>query len=93
MEEAHRRCRCCVYVQAVWKLFEHPETSRSAFIIAVVSVTMTLVAIVLLCLETLPRFTKSDCRPNGRPDWKSPFFVVESICHAWFTFELIVRFV
>ena len=82
-----------MYVQTVWKLFEHPETSRTAFIIAVVSVTMTLVAIVLLCLETLPRFNKSDCLPDGKPDWQSPFFVVESICHAWFTFELIVRFV
>jgi len=81
------------YMQAVWKLFEYPETSRSAFIIAVVSVTMTLVAIVLLCLETLPRFTKSDCLSNGQPDWGSPFFVVESICHAWFTFELIIRFI
>ena len=80
-------------MQAVWKLFEYPETSRYAFTIAVVSVTMTLVAIVLLCLETLPRFTQSDCLDNGRPDWRSPFFVVESVCHAWFTFELIVRFV
>jgi len=54
---------------------------------------MTLVAIVLLCLETLPRFDKSDCLSNGKPDWQSPFFVVESICHAWFTFELVIRFV
>ena len=90
----HNEVAFCVYVvQAVWKLFEYPETSRYAFIIAVVSVTMTLVAIVLLCLETLPRFTQSDCLDDGRPDWQSPFFVVESVCHAWFTFELIVRFV
>jgi len=74
-------------------LFEYPETSRCAFVIAVVSVTMTLVAIVLLCVETLPHFIQSDCLPTGDPDWRSPFFVVESVCHAWFTFELIVRFV
>jgi len=33
---------------------------------------MTLVAIVLLCIETLPHFAKSDCLPDGRPDWRSP---------------------
>jgi len=78
-------------VQTVWKLFEYPETSRSAFTIAVVSVTMTLVAIVLLCVETLPQFSRSDCMADNRPAWSNPFFVVETICHAWFTFELIIR--
>ena len=83
-----------MYLQGVWKLFEYPETSRAAFIIALISVTATLVAIVLLCVETLPRYVRSDCQPDGvSPNWFGPFFVVETICHAWFTFELIVRLV
>ena len=51
------------HVQAVWRLFEYPETSRSAFIIAVISVTMTLVAIVKSHLHAVMQ--PSQCRRQG----------------------------
>jgi len=45
-------------LRKLWELFEYPETSRLAFVIAVVSVVMTLGSIVLFCVETLPAFSK-----------------------------------
>jgi hypothetical protein len=45
--------------KALWSLFEYPETSTAAFIIAIISVSLTLVAILMLCIETLPEFADS----------------------------------
>jgi hypothetical protein len=42
----------------LWQTFEYPETSRLAFVVAVVSVVMTLVSIVLFCVETLPAYAE-----------------------------------
>jgi len=76
----------------IWTLFEYPETSRSAFFIAVLSVVMTLVSIVLFCIETLPIFATSHCVSDEAPNFLDPFFIIETICTAWFTVEAIVRF-
>jgi len=80
-------------LQKIWILFEHPETSRTAFAIAIVSVLMTLVSIVLFCVETLPVFALSHCIVDEAPNFLDPFFVIETICTAWFTMEAIVRFI
>lgn len=40
----------------LWMLFEHPESSSSARIIAIVSVMVIVVSILIFCLETLPDF-------------------------------------
>ena len=45
----------------IWDLFDHPKSSRSALLIALTSVTMTIIAILLLCVETLPYFKKTTC--------------------------------
>lgn len=79
-------------LQFLWKLFEYPKTSRAAFIIALISVSMTLTAIVLLCVETLPIYKGKDCLATGGPNWNSPFFAIEALCNAWFVIELTVRF-
>ena len=89
----------------VWMLFEHPDTSRAAFCVAVLSVVMTLVSIVLFCVETLPVFETTHCvvdeAPNflnrrrnflDIPNFLDPFFIIETACTAWFTIEAIVRF-
>ncbi|XP_016077197.1 PREDICTED: potassium voltage-gated channel subfamily A member 5 [Miniopterus natalensis] len=67
----------------VWLIFEHPESSGPARAVAIVSVLVILISIVTFCLETLPEF---------RDDLADPFFVVETTCVVWFTFELLVRF-
>uniref|UniRef100_A0ACB8EUT7 Potassium voltage-gated channel sub A member 3 n=1 Tax=Sphaerodactylus townsendi TaxID=933632 RepID=A0ACB8EUT7_9SAUR len=44
------------FLKQVWLLFEHPETSQAARIIAIISVMVILISIVIFCLETLPEF-------------------------------------
>jgi len=80
------------FQRRVWTLFEHPDTSRAAFFIAVLSVVMTLVSIVLFCVETLPAFATTHCVSDEAPNFLDPFFIIETTCTAWFTVEAIVRF-
>ena len=81
------------FLRKLWILFEYPETSRAAFVIALVSVLMTLVSIVLFCVETLPAFALTHCVSDEAPNFLDPFFIIETTCTAWFTVEVIVRFV
>ncbi|KAL2101366.1 hypothetical protein ACEWY4_003127 [Coilia grayii] len=95
----------------LWMLFEHPESSSGARIIAIVSVMVIVVSILIFCLETLPDFRADkehrerfitiphptipnatiSVPPNTTP-FDDPFFVVETLCICWFSFELIMRF-
>ncbi|KAM6897093.1 potassium voltage-gated channel subfamily A member 1-like isoform 1-T2 [Xenentodon cancila] len=88
----------------LWMLFEHPESSSGARIIAIISVMVIVVSIVIFCLETLPDL-KSDKEEyhshakNGSESlhpsssvFQDPFFIVETMCICWFSFELIMRF-
>ncbi|XP_016328998.1 potassium voltage-gated channel subfamily A member 1-like [Sinocyclocheilus anshuiensis] len=90
------------FQRQIWLLFEHPESSGGARGIAIVSVMVILISIVIFCLETLPEL-KED--PGGRMHTignttfyykpnilTDPFFIIETLCIIWFSFELIVRF-
>ncbi|NWS21800.1 KCNA3 protein, partial [Pachyramphus minor] len=50
-----------------WLLCEHPESSRAARAVALLSVLVILVSIVVFCLETLPQF-----RPGADGDAQPP---------------------
>ncbi|KAG9349951.1 hypothetical protein JZ751_026304 [Albula glossodonta] len=92
----------------LWMLFEHPESSSGARIIAIISIMVIVVSIVIFCLETLPDF-KSEKEENlyqphhpnsnatmpiplASSPFQDPFFLVETICICWFSFELLMRF-
>ncbi|XP_051243435.1 potassium voltage-gated channel subfamily A member 7 [Dicentrarchus labrax] len=94
----------------LWMLFEYPESSGGARIIAIISVMVIVISILIFCLETLPEFRNEKEQreqfttiphptianetitiPPGTP-FQDPFFIVETICICWFSFELIVRF-
>ncbi|KAG5846165.1 potassium voltage-gated channel subfamily A member 1-like [Anguilla rostrata] len=90
------------FQRQMWLLFEHPESSGPARGIAIVSVMVILISIVIFCLETLPGLKQDPAghlevmgnttfyyKPNILTD---PFFIVETLCIIWFSFELIVRF-
>ncbi|XP_007463402.1 PREDICTED: potassium voltage-gated channel subfamily A member 7 isoform X2 [Lipotes vexillifer] len=103
------------FARQLWLLFEFPESSQAARVLAVVSVLVILVSIVVFCLETLPDFRDDrdnsglaavaaagpfPARLNGsspvpgpppRLPFDDPFFVVETLCICWFSFELLVR--
>ena len=113
----------------LWLLFEYPESSLWARIIAVISVSVILLSIVSFCLETLPDFQQTikefDCPPvensnNSLPPTvlttplppnisveaktykelncrrrkltDNPFWLIETFCIIWFSFEVAVRF-
>ncbi|KAB5553602.1 hypothetical protein PHYPO_G00040460 [Pangasianodon hypophthalmus] len=94
----------------LWMLFEHPESSGGARIIAIISVMVIVVSIVIFCLETLPDFRlEKEMReqmtfhshhssPNSTvvvshlSPFQDPFFIVETMCICWFSFELLMRF-
>ncbi|XP_036385575.1 potassium voltage-gated channel subfamily A member 7-like [Megalops cyprinoides] len=95
----------------LWMLFEHPESSSGARIIAIISVMVIVVSIVIFCLETVPDFRgEKELReqymyqphphnsnstvpvsPASSP-FQDPFFIVETMCICWFSFELLMRF-
>ncbi|XP_058623703.1 potassium voltage-gated channel subfamily A member 1 [Onychostoma macrolepis] len=88
------------FQRQIWLLFEHPESSGAARGIAIVSVMVILISIVIFCLETLPELKGEPemviignstfyTKPNIMTD---PFFIIETLCIIWFSFELIVRF-
>ncbi|KQS30018.1 uncharacterized protein Dyak_GE15560, isoform F [Drosophila yakuba] len=84
----------------VWLLFEYPESSQAARVVAIISVFVILLSIVIFCLETLPEFKHYkvfNTTTNGTkieedevPDITDPFFLIETLCIIWFTFELTV---
>ncbi|XP_059927215.1 potassium voltage-gated channel subfamily A member 1 [Gadus macrocephalus] len=93
------------FKRQIWLLFEYPESSSPARGIAVVSVLVIVISIVIFCLETLPEFRdeKEYLQPRGnlshaQPDnggftpFNDPFFLVETVCIIWFSFEFVVRF-
>ncbi|KAI7814150.1 potassium voltage-gated channel subfamily A member 1 [Triplophysa rosa] len=90
------------FKRQIWLLFEYPESSSPARGIAVVSVLVIVISIVIFCLETLPEFRddkeflspgkNSTHADNGFTPFNDPFFIVETVCIIWFSFEIIVRF-
>lgn len=76
----------------IWMLFEFPETSVLAFILAVLSVAFTVSSIVLFCVETLPPFNKSHCVSGAAPNFLDIFFILETLCTFWFSIEVTCRF-
>ncbi|XP_023808433.2 potassium voltage-gated channel subfamily A member 5 [Oryzias latipes] len=91
------------FQKQVWLIFEYPESSSPARGIAIVSVIVITISIITFCLETLPEFRdERELAVSVRPDngtaprpsltFSDPFFIVETTCVIWFTFELFVRF-
>ncbi|XP_067408295.1 potassium voltage-gated channel subfamily A member 7 [Emydura macquarii macquarii] len=106
-EEEQRPLPRHEFLKQVWLLFEYPESSQAARIIAIISVLVILISIVIFCLETLPEFRDerdislpvphhraNSSHPHApKSQLEDPFFIVETICICWFSFELAVRFV
>ena len=76
----------------IWSLFEYPDTSNSARVIALFSCTIVLLSIVMFCIETLPVFREEDGSGKTRTKDHDVFFTIEAVCIAWFTIEYVVRF-
>ena len=86
------------FQRKVWDLFEHPDTSRAARGIAIISISIILLSVVLFCIETLPSFDEKQHDRNGTDEegqdkkrYGSGPFIIEALCISWFTIEYLVR--
>ena len=90
----------------IWLLFEYPETSKWARAVAMISITVIITSICVFCIETMPNFKRFkvvdfDNDKNKSfaiieddiPHINEPFFMLETVCIIWFTFELVTRYV
>ncbi len=73
--------------RAIWELFECPDTSLAARLLAIWSVIVIIVSITVFCIETLPQFKKRSERQE------QPWFTFEIICITWFTVEYLARLI
>lgn len=91
----------------IWLLLEYPESSMFAKFVAILSVLVIVLSIVIFCVETLPNFrqyqiivvnltdsneTEYQIEENDVPTFSEPFFIIETLCIIWFSFELFLRF-
>ena len=79
-------------LRKIWILFEHPNSSIPAKIIAVFSVVVILVSIVVFCIETLPQLdpSKKESKPH-RSKVKLAWTILNTFCNVWFTLEYSLR--
>ncbi|CAF2258870.1 unnamed protein product [Rotaria magnacalcarata] len=93
--------------RAVWEAFECPESSNIARVVAIISIVMIIVSIASFIIETLPsirndpsmslennvnnthHFSSLPPGNEGRLFWI--FFIIETICVTWFSFEFVCR--
>ena len=76
----------------VWLLFEHPDSSTCARVLAFWSITVILLSIVAFCVESLPKYS-CDLGNTSCPTKKDqPWVSIETVCIVWFTLEYLVRF-
>lgn len=91
----------------IWRLFEYPDSSKAARVLALLSVSVIVASIVVLCIETLPQFIvlpEDDIHINDTAKMqeirehndlasrvKNVFGQLEIAFISWFTFEYLVR--
>ncbi|KAI8480461.1 voltage-gated potassium channel [Branchiostoma belcheri] len=87
--------------RAIWIVFEYPQTSLLARIVAFISISVIFVSIAAFCVETVPIYSEQNVLKFGEDDtlsdrltmaFRSSFFRVETACIIWFCFELVIRF-
>lgn len=74
----------------IWELFEFPDTSLGARVVAIFSVVVITLSIVTFCVETLPQFRPKEEDGTKR---RQPWFTLETACIIWFTFEYLMRLI
>lgn len=92
----------------IWSLFDEPYSSNAAKLLGIVSVFFIVISIISFCLKTHPDMRVPTIRnftvrtANGSTAWvldktqtnaHMAFFYIECVCNAYFTFEIMVRFI
>eukprot|EP00794_Sanderia_malayensis_P014225 gene14225-15708_t len=79
-------------LRKIWVVFEHPNSSLLAKIIAIFSVLVILISIVVFCIETLPELDPN--KPESakhRKQIELSWHVFNTFCNIWFTIEYLLR--
>ena len=95
--------------RTIWEIFECPESSNTARVVAIISIIMITVSIATFIVETLPsirndpsmsldNYVNNTEQYNSLPSGNETrffwiFFIIETICVTWFSFEFICRLV
>jgi len=74
----------------IWVLFEKPNSSWGARILAVFSIIIILLSITVFCLETVPSMNP-DLQEGAH--MSSTWYILNVFCNAWFTVEFLIRFI
>ncbi|XP_063386606.1 potassium voltage-gated channel protein Shaw isoform X1 [Cydia fagiglandana] len=92
----------------MWSLFDEPYSSNAAKVVGVISVFFICVSIISFCLKTHPDMrvpviknytvttanqTQSWALDKVQTNAHIAFFYIECVCNAWFTLEILVRFI
>ncbi|XP_066261831.1 potassium voltage-gated channel protein Shaw-like isoform X1 [Euwallacea similis] len=92
----------------LWSLFDEPYSSTAAKVIGVLSIFFICVSILSFCLKTHPDMkvpvisrilvrtasnTSDYVLDKSDTDAHIAFFYIECICNAWFTLEILIRFI
>lgn len=79
-------------LRRIWILFEHPNSSIFARIIAIFSVFVILVSIVVFCIETLPQLDPNKIESKKeRKRITLVWSILNIFCNVWFTLEYVLR--
>lgn len=85
--------------RVLWDLFEFPDTSLAARILAIWSVFVIVLSITVFCLETIPQVTENDGKNMtnkvnlSEEKYTQPWFSLEIACIIWFTLEYLIRLI
>ena len=77
------------YQKCLWDLFEKPQSSLPAKILSLVSITLVLISLVAMCLNTFTWLQAQDV--NGDAVDNPYLAFIEAICISYFTVEFLLR--
>jgi hypothetical protein len=108
IEVTHIELPKTVWRKYIWLLSQCPEHSIITRIFYIISMLFTILSCVVLAIETLPYFVnKYHVRCNNLTNqslsssvssncpllFDSPFFIIETVCVAYFTLEFVLRLI
>ena len=83
--ELDYRRRAFTLKQRTWELLDEPGSSRHAAAFTFFMLTVIVFSTFTFCIETLPQYYQHDT------NYSDKFFIMEAVCIALFTAELIAR--
>ena len=78
------------YQRALWDLLQKPQSSLPAKIMSLTSVSVVLVSLCCMCINTFPEMLIHDA--NNEPVDNPKLAFIEALCISFFTLEFLLGF-